>query len=640
MSILGSSPLGLVGDTKNGYSVGSYVPMTVDGVTGYKSLFQNTVFDPYFGKVNSIEGKNIGETLKEHVHNNIAYDTNVASLVDYTKKYPAMALLPSDFAYCKNIGVFPNNRLMVARRFATPIGDDLTKFVEGDNVIPLSTLVSWVPDGEDFISIDFGENWKPVDTASFTKILNDIGDDTTLGKMGDRLESAINITPLPGIMEGLQYQVMRKMGISAGQIPGGNPNLIREAQQRTVIKDGESGSGLKGTFKVKMVVEYEQKYYPGVDSTLVYYDIIANALAFGTSDSYFQFNGKFNDGTNNFIQDLQKGNIRGVIEALKSFTSAVVDGLRSVFGDFITKATESYDRAIESQRAEEAGGGPNVLQKMEENKNAAMDAMSASFQKISADTIGSLVGKYKTRIVGIIHAMTGANSTPWHLTIGNPKKPIFSSGDMVTTNVNLTLGPILSFNDLPSNIRIEFTLESARNLGAQEIFNKFNNGSGRSYKRMNISMYESTKYVMTKDDEGNSKLEERDIDNIKYYHRYNNYPEVEQIGNKADDDKKKEDGVTQMLEDTNPNINTLGVATSTDDSSIDVDSNNNLNREDVEEEDFYFKYRAKAANRIDLIEGTADTEEDANRMIDGYGINDIIIFREIIKITRPKNGAN
>jgi hypothetical protein len=77
------------------------------------------------------------------------------------------------------------------------------------------------------------------------------------------------------------------------------------------------------------------------------------------------------------------------------------------------------------------------------------------------------------------------------VTIGNPKKPIFSSGDMLCKEVSLTVGKNLAFNDLPSYIKIEFTLENARSLGAQEIFNRFNTGRGRSYTRVGKSFVES-----------------------------------------------------------------------------------------------------------------------------------------------------
>ena len=47
---------------------------------------------------------------------------------------------------------------------------------------------------------------------------------------------------------------------------------------------------------------------------------------------------------------------------------------------------------------------------------------------------------------------------------------------MYTDRVNLKLGSTLSFNDLPSNITVEFTLTNARPLGLQEILAKFNTG--------------------------------------------------------------------------------------------------------------------------------------------------------------------
>jgi hypothetical protein len=45
----------------------------------------------------------------------------------------------------------------------------------------------------------------------------------------------------------------------------------------------------------------------------------------------------------------------------------------------------------------------------------------------------------------------------------------------------MEFGKILSYNDLPSTIKISFTLDSARNLGGQEIMDALNTGQGRSY---------------------------------------------------------------------------------------------------------------------------------------------------------------
>jgi hypothetical protein len=71
-------------------------------------------------------------------------------------------------------------------------------------------------------------------------------------------------------------------------------------------------------------------------------------------------------------------------------------------------------------------------------------------------------------------------STPWHITIGNPLRPVFCAGDMyMADNMTLKLGPNLAFNDLPSSITADFTLTNARPWGLQEILAKFNAGSLR-----------------------------------------------------------------------------------------------------------------------------------------------------------------
>jgi hypothetical protein len=47
-------------------------------------------------------------------------------------------------------------------------------------------------------------------------------------------------------------------------------------------------------------------------------------------------------------------------------------------------------------------------------------------------------------------------------------------------DVKMTLGSTLAFNDLPSNIKVEFTLRNARPWGLQEILAKFNTGHLRT----------------------------------------------------------------------------------------------------------------------------------------------------------------
>jgi len=118
-------------------------------------------------------------TSRATLHNNDVYDTSVLNIVEKTSGTRAR-LRPSDFAYLKNLGVYPNNRLIIARRFSGPVGDNI--FTNGGG--PISTLISWRKPEEDFLDITFGEEWTDAD-ADFTEILNNIGKDLlNMGNLG------------------------------------------------------------------------------------------------------------------------------------------------------------------------------------------------------------------------------------------------------------------------------------------------------------------------------------------------------------------------------------------------------------------------------------------------------------------------
>ena len=436
-----------------------------------QSMFENAQFSPYprlletNGTPQLIGGPN-------DIHNNDVNDTSISSLISYTSGYPAMKLRYADFAYLKDVGVYPNNRLMVARRFASGAPSDLTSIMAS----PMATIVGWIKDGDsEYFSVQYGEDWVSSE-ASFTKVLNDIGEDTKGSQesnwqnLGDTVAKGFNSIPFGGMMEGLQYAVMQELGLTEfgiGNSPLGNPNLIREAKRRNTVEKNQAGSGLKATISVKFEVEYEQKFINGVDPTLVYMDIIQNALTFGTSDAVFHFNTAFAETTAPIIKDLISGDAAAIGRALVSFVGALINAIGKLGASILKNLTEKA-----------------------ESLSDVVDNIAGSIKNIFAATIGSVISKYKIRLLGITQALTGSPSGPWHITIGNPKKPMFTSGDMICSEVTMNMGKTLAFNDLPSSIKISFTLTNARPLGAQELYSRMNTGRGRSYQRYQLSAVE------------------------------------------------------------------------------------------------------------------------------------------------------
>jgi hypothetical protein len=445
--------------------------------TGLADVYVNAQGKLVDGYTPSIEANSRGSNL---LHNNDVYDTSVLNILEKLAKTKA-ALRPTDFAYLKYLGVYPNNRLMIARRFVAPSGDNIMVNRTTKEVPSIATLVSWIPEGTDFLEISFGEVWTDA-KADFTGMLNSLGEDFSKSGAGKIAGAAANVLPLPGFTEIFQRAFLAKIGLleegAENQIPAGNPNLVKEAKVRKTIGYSEAGSGLTAKVTIKMTCEYELKFIAGIDPTIVWMDIIGMIVRFGTSESsnYGLSQGvaaklaRWAANPYTLISDV----VSGIKNAISSARKALEDAVTAVYNAATDAAknlsdgsTSGDEKEISEKAAAEAAAS--------EAKDTGFNLI-AKLVDIGESVIKAAVMKYRVEVMGIVNALTGNPSTPWHITIGNPMRPVFCSGDMLTTNVVLKLGPNLAFNDLPSSIIAEFELTNARNLGMQEIMAKFNSG--------------------------------------------------------------------------------------------------------------------------------------------------------------------
>ena len=483
MATYTSSPLGLINDTD-----------IIDIYQPYSDL--NKYQGSLFSSQHIIQRKNNSKTpfdalsfkSASTIHQNDVYNMKTSNIIEKLNELPSMRLKMADFAYCKDFGVYPNNRLIVCRRFPNPVTDDLNTVTSQ----PISTLVSWFSEESNIIDFSFSEKWVEAD-VSFKNVLNDIGGDIGLKKinieLGNALEAASNLVPLPGVTETFQRRILQAIGIiepppteaekaagkkdTASIIPPGDPNLIKESMVRGLIGADSPGSGLIGKFSIVVKCKWEQKFISGVDPTFVYYDILRTVLSFGSSDAVFYLGKKSNlpDRMKNVIKKLETdpfGLIQDFIKGIITTISDVAKDLDKALKDINKKSEENAAKKDDSLIANPLDGVSSILGDFAKPLDDVAKALTSTIAK-----------KYKIPLMGIVTSLTGLSSTPWHITIGNPIRPIFSSGDMLCKDVKVNLGSQLSFNDLPSYIECEFTLESARNLGADEIFEKLSAGSLR-----------------------------------------------------------------------------------------------------------------------------------------------------------------
>lgn len=430
---------------------------------------------------------------RKTLHNNDVYDTSVLNIIEHMSGTSG-SLKMADFAYLKDIGVYPNNRLMIARRFGGPISDNViapkSKNAKGQvsEYGPLATLISWVPADTDFLNISFGEKWTDAE-ADFKDLLNRIGGDISAkgsSNAGGITEAVAGAVPLPGFTEIFQRKFLEKIGIfeeGAGQtIPSGNPNLIKEAKRRSVIPYEQAGSGLTCEVTIEMNCEYELKFISGIDPTIVWMDILGMILRFGTSPSDTYGLGKELGGK-------VEGWLKNPYALVKEVVEKLADTLRDLVSTLSTEIEANFEKAKDllwggEKKKLGKDGKPlsDDFQQKADEQNALAEVKKAGekfvgfIENFISTALNGLAKKYRVEIMGIVNALSGLPSTPWHITIGNPLRPVFCAGDMFTTSVKITLGPNLAFNDLPSSIKVSFSLANARPWGLQEIMSKFNSG--------------------------------------------------------------------------------------------------------------------------------------------------------------------
>jgi hypothetical protein len=520
--ILGGSPLGLIGVRSHygasglsTFNAGKSRNIRVEpynknasnaGMVSGNSLFSGSRIVRAWPNVTEKDPKGLGDvnykeekddkgniitkkgdnSTRRALHNNSVYDVSVLNIIEKLSGTKG-ALRPADFAYLKNVGVYPNNRLMIARRFASPSDDNIMVPKKNSDLGSFATLISWIPENENFLDITFGEEWTDSE-ADFKTILTSLGEDIGLGNLGGVAGAAGNALPLPGFTEIFQRNFLASLDLiedsAKNSIPAGNPNLIKQSKRRKLIGYGDAGAGLKCTVNIKMVCEYELKYISGIDPTIVWMDLLGMITRFGTSNS--ETYGLSKKAANKMIT--WANNPNQLIQDVAAAISKAIDGIIKEVKEAIEKVFNDAQKAAESTPSADPvppnpAETPNP-QKAEQDANlktkndglAIADKIAGALKKYTVQALSGLLQKYRVKIVGVVNSLAGLPSTPWHITIGNPMRPTFCAGDMLVENVSLSLGPILAFNDLPSSIKVEFNLTNARNWGLQEIMAKFNSG--------------------------------------------------------------------------------------------------------------------------------------------------------------------
>jgi hypothetical protein len=402
---------------------------------------------------------------------NISMDgLSIHEIIKWSEDYPALQLRFQDFVYCKNLGVLPNNRLIVLRRFRNGVPDNLfnhhaNKLNKGESTFmqPIATMVSWLKPEENFISMSFSEQWRTNQQADIFSLFKEAYQQVSGGNKGaqDKSGDFFNTELLNFSDTGVIYSILNALGYDTKgsdgtspytNEPGGNPNLVRNSATRVV-----GGGGLSSNVGFTLKFEYEMRYIRGVDPGIAMLDLISNSFRMGTSVSQFRLD----------MSVLKSENLKKIINNdFQIEWEKFAPQFMSIMGNVYKETTDFLANGYKYAKKVVTGG---------------TEVLSDETQKFVDGTAKHIISRYREAIKAALSAETGMASGIWHVTIGNPKNPVISCGDLVITTSTLELGKELGYNDFPTTFSYSITLASARERGRNELERIFNAGRGRVY---------------------------------------------------------------------------------------------------------------------------------------------------------------
>lgn len=400
----------------------------------------------------------------------------------------------SDFMFCKHLGRISNNYLVTLRRFPFPCGDHInyTLADEANGHMPdIGRMVTWMgTPGNDMSAIlkyDVNMPYKEMNadlqqgidgdnSGGFLGGLMNIGSSSYQSAM---LKGAAGVSGLKFIQnaaapfggsftsklsapEDTSWAYHRDATKSYGPV-----DSIAKTHYRTPPEDG--GGGIKFEHNITLVFDYELRSFDGINTRAAFLDLLANILA--TTFTNAEYWG---------------GAVRGTGAAQSNaFANLPIFHMNTsdmTFSGVIDKVFESFGKICEHFNS----GKP--INSAQDAMNALGNLAKGVFTGITASVLNTLGRPQKAALNSLLNfAPTGL----WHLTIGNPRHPIMSMGNMILDNCSIEHYGPLGLDDFPTGLKVTITLKHATPRDNLKIEQMYMNGDYRIYQPLGNRTYEA-----------------------------------------------------------------------------------------------------------------------------------------------------
>lgn len=432
-----------------------------------------------------------------------------------------------DFMFCRDLGKIPNNHLLTLRKFTRPVGDNInTRLPKSDTPynfnqsMDVGRLVTWFGNGdnklEDIIKYNYVATFKqldskiqPVDsqedeesTGIIGKMVNTInprynqamsqgrtGAHNFISQLGGRYLS----TSFANFGRGGQYERHDIFGMYDHHKVYEPKNTI----QSTHVYEG------KLTFSQEFTIKFSYKLraYDNINPRAAFLDLIGNILAVTYRSGTFwggsrMFRGappnKVGTAKVNAFLDRTFDTLGGIGNNLLSGNLDIGGTLGSIWGAVKQIASDAFNTAKSLALGNTSTKGKSPLQVI--GAIVKHTGLWSGVQGMIKNGLG------RPAVYALDSLLTGDNVGLWHLTIGNPRNPIMSIGNLIIDKSEITQSGPLGLDDFPTDLMVSVSLKHGRPRDSAEIQKMYTKGSGPIYTPLgakaasNFYKLTSTKY--------------------------------------------------------------------------------------------------------------------------------------------------
>lgn len=418
----------------------------------------------------------------------------------------------ADFMYCKDLGKVSNNHLITLRKFAHPIGDHIgtltsPKYIDKSGAGSFKTagdvgrLITWFGTDdnklEDICKYSYHATWKQLDAEIEEK------DGEADRDSGGGITSFISNTTSPtyGTQTSLgqagKHSLWGYLGSKTSFLPfnfgenavgniGKNNYLLsnydkykvytpKNTLQSTHIYEGK----LEFSQEFTLNFSYQLRAYDNINPRSALLDLLGNILEVTYRRGKFWGGDRKVNGPQQDLAAFDKANlfVDKSFDALGGLFSSLSSGginMENIMGSFSKFGSQAMD-IVKS-----AFGGDTEMT-AESIKNKFTEFIKNGNW---SDALKGIVknGLGRPTLYAWHSLLTGDNVGLWHVTVGNPRNPILSIGNLILNDATVKQWGPLGVDDFPTNLTVSITLKHARPRDITDIGYMYTSGASAIYR--------------------------------------------------------------------------------------------------------------------------------------------------------------